>query len=152
MGASKNREVSRGLLRGRQLRFCIQKLRLSCFGRTRLGQLFFNLISRGAELLHRSTHPSGELGQFLRAEQEEYDEKDYHHVRPRKIKDTSDHWSHKSVWLAANRSSLNSTNFSDLYSRRVMCGVVWVGDICEITASPRVFLRGWNKTGPRQSY
>jgi hypothetical protein len=32
-----------------------------------------------------------------------------------------------------------STNFSDLYSRRLMCGVIWVADICEMTASPRLF-------------
>ena len=31
------------------------------------------------------------------AEEEEYDEKDYHHVRPGKIKDTGDHWIHKHV-------------------------------------------------------
>ncbi len=31
------------------------------------------------------------------AEQEEYDEKDYHHVRPGKIKDTGDYWMHKHV-------------------------------------------------------
>ena len=31
------------------------------------------------------------------AEQEEYDEKDYHYVRPGKIKDTSVHWIHRRV-------------------------------------------------------
>ncbi len=45
-----------------------------------------------------------------------------------------------------------STNFLDLYSRSVTCGVVWVADICEMPAFPRFFLREWNKTRPRQSY
>jgi len=31
----------------------------------------------------------------------------------------------------------------------MVCGVVWVADICEMTAFPQVFLREWNKTGPR---
>jgi len=38
---------------------------------------------------------------------------------------------------------------ADLYSRRMVCGAVWVADICEMTAFPQVFLREWNKTGPR---
>ncbi len=32
-----------------------------------------------------------------------------------------------------------STNFLDLYSRSVICGVVWAADICEMAAFPQVF-------------
>ena len=81
----------------RELAFCIQELGRRYFVGAGQTELPFNLISGGAELLYGFAHAPSELRQFLRAEQEEYDEEDYHHVRPGKIKDTSDHWSHKRV-------------------------------------------------------
>src|SRR4029077_6648813 len=68
-----------------------------------------NLISCCAELFYRSTHPSGEFGQLLSSEQEQHDKEDYHHVRPHKIHDTGDRWSHKHVSLNG-RSFLHSFN------------------------------------------
>ena len=82
-------------LLGRHFIVCVQELRLHCSAGVGLRHLFFNLISRGAELLYRATHPSGEFGQFLRPKQKQHDEKDYHHVRPDQIRNTSDDWSHK---------------------------------------------------------
>ena len=86
-----------GLRSGSLLAFCIQQLCLCYFAGAGLSNPFLDLISGCAELLYRSAHPSGEFGQLLRSEQEEYNEKDYHHVRPGKIKDSGDHWSHKHV-------------------------------------------------------
>jgi hypothetical protein len=72
-------------------------------------QLALNLISSGAELLYRPAHPAGKLGELFRAEQEEHDEEDDHHVRPRKIQDTGDRWSHKNV-SSKQHTVLNSFN------------------------------------------
>src|SRR5207237_3939422 len=96
--------------------------------------LSLNLNSRCAELLYRPAHTPSELRQFLRAEQEEYDEEDHHHVRAPKIKDTSDHWSHKRIWLAANCSSLIQPIFR-IYIPGTCCAA-WlsVADVCDITA------------------
>jgi hypothetical protein len=41
--------------------------------------------------------------------------------------------------LTAYCSSLIHTNLTVLYSQRVMCGVVWVADICEMASSSRFF-------------
>ena len=116
-------------------------------GRSGLAPL--NFISGCAKLFDRSTHPTGKLRQFFRAKQEQHDEQDYHHVRPHQIQDTSDRWSHKDVSLNGRLFFTHSTILADLYSRRMVCGAVWVADICEMTAFPQVFLREWNKTGPR---
>src|SRR6266513_1594461 len=86
-----------------------------------------------AELFYGSTHPSGELGQLLRTEQEQHDEKDHYQVRPRKVHDTGDGWSHKHVSLNGRLFFTHSTDLADLYSRRMLCGIVCAGDLCEMT-------------------
>src|SRR5437762_2046454 len=78
---------------------------------TGLTQLLLYLISSGAELLYRSTHPSSEFGQLLRAEQKQHDEEDYHHVRPHQIQDPGDRWSHKHISFTADCSSLIQPNW-----------------------------------------
>ena len=45
-----------------------------------------------------------------------------------------------------------STNFLDLYSRSVICGVVWSPISVRCPPFRGFFLREWNKTRPRQSY
>jgi hypothetical protein len=77
---------------------------------------FLYLISGCAELFYRSTHASGELRQLLRTEQEQHDEQDHYRVRPHKIEDTSDCWSHKLISLSSRLFFTYSTDLPDLYS------------------------------------
>jgi len=95
-----------GLLRRPQVSFCVYELRLRYSARVRLTQFSLNFISSGAELFYRPAHTPGKFWELLRAEQKQNNEEDYHHVRSHKIEDTSDHWSHKRVRLAAICSSL----------------------------------------------
>src|SRR5207249_7252198 len=87
---------------------------------TGLTQLLLYLISSGAELLNCPARPPGKLGQLLRAEQEQHDKEDYHHVRAHQIQDTGDRWSHKHVSLNGRLLFIHSTNLADLYSRKVI--------------------------------
>jgi len=98
----------------------LEQLCLCYFAGAGLSKSFLNLISRCAELLYRSTHPSGEFGQLLRAEEKEHDKEDCHHVRAHQIQDTGDRWSHKHVSLNGRLLFIHSTDLADLYSRKVI--------------------------------
>ena len=104
----------------------LEQLCLCYFAGAGLSKSFLNLISRCAELLYRSTHPSGEFGQLLRAEEKEHDKEDCHHVRAHQIQDTGDRWSHKHVSLNGRLLFIHSTDLADLYSRKVIFDRVYL--------------------------
>ena len=75
--------------------FCVYEFWLGYFAGVGLTQPPLNFISGCAKLFDRPAHTSGKFGQLLRTEQQQDDQKDYHHVRPDEIEYASDHWSHK---------------------------------------------------------
>src|SRR5438552_11891169 len=85
---------------------------------TGLTQLLLYLISSGAELLNCPARPPGKLGQLLRAEQEQHDKEDYHHVRPGKIQDTGDHCIHGDVSVKRHVSFTHSYQFGRVIFRK----------------------------------
>src|SRR4029077_6953956 len=58
------------------------------------------LIAGCTELFCHLTHPSGEFGQLFRSEQEQNDDEDYNHGRPRKIEDIGNRRRHDLNWRA----------------------------------------------------
>src|SRR6202011_5356883 len=80
-----------------------------------------------------------QLRQILRTEEEQHDEKNYKHVRSRKIEDTGDHWSHKHLSITAGGSALIKTILADLYSRKMICRSGWLADIGKTTCFRRSF-------------
>src|SRR5262249_48325218 len=84
-----------------------------------------NFISGRAELLYGPAHSSGELGQFFRAEQEQHNEEEYHHVRPHKIHDTGERNRHKKFRMCLFRKkvvqrSSTHTELADVYSQKMI--------------------------------
>jgi hypothetical protein len=134
--ASRTGWVPSRLLGRWQLLLCVQELRRNCSAGFGLRQFSLNFISSGAELFYRTPHPSGKLGQLLRAEQKKHDKEDYHHVRARKIQDTGDCWSHKRVSLNGSLSFTHSTNLPSLYSPE---------------SERNLFSKEWNKSGRDES-
>src|SRR5439155_23129914 len=83
------------LLRRRLFLGCVWELRLRYSAGPSPGWLLLNLISNGTELFYRPAHTSGKFGQLLRAEQQQDNEKDHHHVGSHEIENTSDRNRHK---------------------------------------------------------
>src|SRR5260370_18560949 len=126
MGRCEKRLTPLGWPRRLQVGFCVYEFWLGYFAGVGLTQPPLNFISGRAKLFDRSTHPTSKLRQLLRAEQKQDNEKDYHHVRPHEIEDTSDRNRHienlRGICLVRKLCSVQSihTELAKLYSKKVI--------------------------------
>src|ERR1700719_4631447 len=65
---------------------------------TGLTKFSLHVIARCAELFCRFAPPSGEFAKLLRSEQEQNDDEDCNHARPRKIEDIGNRRGHHLHW------------------------------------------------------